>query len=96
MLRRGRDIYNRHGFRPLPSFARFSAVQDDAAIFGHTRPAGFDTMLLQQFSNGRIRYISLPQIRDKFMNWFQIVERDTMRIRPELLNGFAQSFEIGR
>ncbi len=30
------------------------------------------------------------------MNWFQIVERDTMRIRPELLNGFAQPFEIGR
>ena len=44
-LRRGRDICGWRGFRPFPPLARFAAFQDDAAVFGHTRPAGLDAML---------------------------------------------------
>jgi hypothetical protein len=39
-------ICGRHGFRPLPSLARFTAFQNDAAVFGHT-PSWFDAILLQ-------------------------------------------------
>jgi hypothetical protein len=38
-------------FCPLPPLARFAAVQDDAAVFGHARPAGLDAVLLQKFCN---------------------------------------------
>ena len=44
-LRRGREICGWRGFRPFPSLARFAALQDDAAVFGHTRPAGLDAMV---------------------------------------------------
>src|SRR5208337_4342932 len=51
-LRSGRDICGWHGSRPFPPFARFSAFQDNAAVFGHTRPAGLYSILHQQISNG--------------------------------------------
>ena len=95
-LRRGRDICGWRGSRPFAPFALFAAFQDDAAVFGHTRPAGLDAILLQQFSNEEIGRIFAAQFHDGVMEWFQIVERDAMRIRPEFLNRFAQRFQIGR
>ncbi len=58
-LRRGRDICGWRNFRPFPPFALLAAFQDDAAVFGHTRPAGLDPMLFQQFSYGGIGHILL-------------------------------------
>src|ERR1017187_5259664 len=95
-LRRGRDICGWRGFRLFPPFALFAAFQDDAAVFGHTRPAGLDPMLFQQFSNGGIGHILLTQFHDGIMDWLQTVERDAMRNRPELLNRHAERFKIGR
>lgn len=53
-------------------------------------------MLLQQFSNHRIRCLLVTQRSDGVMEWLEIAERDTMRVRPELLNRLVQRFEIGR
>src|SRR5258706_9540795 len=89
-LRRGRDICGWRGSCPFAPLALFAALQDDAAIFGHTRPAGLDPMLFQQFSNGGIGHILLTQFHDGIMDGFQTVERDTMRNRPELLNRLAE------
>ena len=47
-------------------------------------------MPLQQVRNGRVGRILLTQFHDRIVNWFQTVERDTVRIRPELLNRFTQ------
>ena len=95
-LRRGRDICGWRGFRPFPPFALFAAFQDDAAVFGHTRPAGLYPMLLQQISNDRIGKLSPAQVHDNIMDEFQTVERDAMRIRLKFLSRLAQSFQIGR
>ena len=95
-LGRGRDIDDWRDFRPFPPFALFTAVQDDAAVFSHTRPAGLYPMLLQQVSNGRIRKFSPAHVHDGIMDEFQTGERDAMRNRLELLNRLAQPFEIGR
>ena len=89
-------MVNRHGFRAFSSFAGFPAIQDDAAVFGHARPAGPDAVLYQQISNGRIRNFSPAQFHDGIMDGFQIIEGHAMRIRPEFLNRFPQSFKIGR
>ena len=94
--RRGRDICRWCGFRPFAPFALFAAFQDDAAVFGHSRPAGLYPMLLQQIRNGRIGQASLTQFHDGIMDGFQPVERDAMRNRPELLNRLAKRFKIGR
>ena len=47
-------------------------------------------MLLQQVRNDRVGRILLTQFHDRIVNWFQTVERDTVRIRTEFLNGFTQ------
>jgi hypothetical protein len=94
--RRGRDICRWRNFRPFPPFALFAAFQDDAAVFGHTRPAGLYPMLYQQIRNGRIGHASLTQFHDGIMDGFQTVEWDAMRSRPELLNRLAERFKIGR
>jgi hypothetical protein len=52
--------------------------------------------LYQQFSNDGIGRIFASQFHDGVMEWFQIVERDAMRIRPEFLNRFPQRFQIER
>lgn len=94
-LRRGRNIWGWRGSRPFAPFTRFAAFQDDAAVFGHARPAGLDAILLQQFRNHRIRSLLVTQFRDGIMDWFQAVEWDTARIGPELLNCLVQRFKIG-
>ena len=53
-----------HCFCPLPPLARFSAGQDDAAVFGHARTACLDAVLLQQFCNHRIGCLFAAQFRD--------------------------------
>ena len=95
-LKRGRDIDDRRDFRPFPPFVFFAAFQDDAAVFGHTRPAGLDAMLLQQVGNGGVGHSLLTQFHDGIMDEFQTGERDAMRNWPELLNRLAKRFEIGR
>lgn len=82
-------------FCPLPPLARFSAVQDDAAIFSYARPAGLQTMFLQQFRDHRIRCPLAAQFHNGVMERFQSVKRNAMRIRPKFLNGLAQRFKIG-
>ena len=88
--------YDWRSFRPFPPFALFAVFQDDAAVFGHARTAGFDTILLQQFRNHRIRRLLVTQRSDGVMEWLEIAEWDAMRIRPEFLNRLVQRFEIGR
>ena len=99
--RRGRCGFYGHGWRtlrrgsrPFSPFSLFAAFQDDAAVFGHTRPAGLDAILLQQFRNHRIGSLPVTQFRDKIMDWLQAVERDSAWIGPELLNRLAQRFKI--
>ena len=94
VLRRGQGIGHWCGVGPFPAFARFPAFQDDAAIFGHPRPAGPDAMLLQQIGDGGVGRILLAQCHDGIVNWFQAVERDAVRIGPEFLNRLAQRFKI--
>ena len=89
-LRRHRSIYHWRDFRPPPSFARFPAVQDDAAVFCHTCPAGLDAILLQDFRNDKIGCLLAAQFHDGVMERFQIVKRNAMGIRPEFLNRLAQ------
>jgi len=50
-LRRGSDNDGWRGFHPFSPLARFAAVQDDAAVFGHARPTGLHAMLLQKLCN---------------------------------------------
>ena len=95
-LRRGRDICGWCSSRLFAPFALFAAFQDDAAVFGHTRPAGLYPMLFQQFSYGGIGHILLTQFRNGIMDEFQTVERDAMRNRPKFLNRLAERFKNGR
>jgi len=95
-LRRTQGVCNWCGHRPLPASARFSTIQDNTTVFGHSRPAGLDAMLLQQFGNGGIGRILSAQFGDGLMDWFQAGKRHAMRIRPELLNCLAQRFKIER
>jgi len=69
-LGRGRDICGWRGFRPFPAFPRFSTVQDYAAVFGHTRTAGLNSTLLQDFRNDEIGRILAAQFHDGVMEWF--------------------------
>jgi hypothetical protein len=94
-LSRDRSIDGWHGASAFAPFARFSAFEDNAAVFGHTRPAGLEAVLLQQVSDGSVGHILLTQFHDGIMNRFQTVERNAMRIRLVFLNRFLQSFEIG-
>ena len=89
-MRRDQGICHWCGVGPFPPFAGFPAFQDDAAVFGHPRPAGLDAMLLQQIRDGGVGRILPTQFYDGIVDWFQTVERDAMRIRPEFLNGFTQ------
>jgi len=92
-LRRGRNCDNWSGF---PPFAGFSAVQDDADIFRHPRPAGLDAVLPQQIRNGRTGHLLLAQLRDGVVDGLQMKERNAAWLGLERLNRFPQSREIGR
>ncbi len=85
----------RRGAGIFPPFAPFAAFQDDAAIFGHTRPAGFYPILYQQFCDDGIGRIFAPQFHDGVMERFQIVERDATWVGCEILNRLTQRFKIG-
>ena len=95
-LRRGRDSCGWRGSRPFAPLAFFAAFQDDAPVFGHTRPAGLDPMLFQQFSNGCIGRIFIAQFHDGIMERLQIAEWNATWIGLIFPNCFAQRFKIER
>ena len=85
-----------YGFGPFPPFARFSALQDHATVFGHARPAGLYATPLQQLGYNGVRCPLTAQFHDGIMERCQIAERNTAGMRLIFLHCLVQRFEIGR
>jgi hypothetical protein len=95
-LRRSRNVDGGSGLGALAPFSPLAALQDDTTVFGHTRPAGLDSILLQYFCNGSVGRIFATQFHNGIMERFQIAEWNATRIGLVLLNRFMQQFKVGR
>ena len=95
-LSRDQSIDGWHGASEFALSARFSAFEDDAAVFGHTRPAGLEAVLLQQVSDGSVGRMFAAQFHDGIVERLQIAEWNATWIGLVFLNRFAQQFKIGR
>ena len=91
-----RNIDGWCGAGVLPPLSPLAAFQDDAPIFGHTRPAGVHAVLLKQLGNARVGRIFATQFQDGVMEWFQIIERNAAWVGLKFLNHLVQQFKIRR